>query len=861
MDDPWGSSPWADEIQLPIPSKTKEDAPRPTTPVRAPNLGLEEKIASPWGDDDDNDGFGDWAALPGDQAQTFGLDEAADGWGKHTADTVDLTNGHANALPPTDWDAHQAVGNEKPSVLAPSLFPRAPELMRQPSPDPWALEVQEEEEEPQITQIADNQDQQTSDDFQALQNGRLASPILDISLSNETLVPAAKSGGRETTTAGEHSSENLATKDPGTRESFTKALDGEPGSESQESDPLSRPSSSPSERSHHDELLQESPRTSFDEEPKPNRPQIPRKVSTKVHELVQHFDTLAKQEDPEPVVPRTSSSQNRKLKEDSEQEGDTNDDDDFGDFEEGQSDDEEPELENTQTSGETVSQSPSSGMSKHQRPPSRDNALTKDYGVVEYKFDSLNLGSIFPTNTPDPTSETIFIPDSLPFESFSSTEQRKTWYRVSRYGTMRKHNSGNDENYVRIGWKPSTIRDDTLKIVSRWIEEDRISGRVVLGGGSKGSTVFGWNDPKAPAVPLSDVFVKHGKKMSNMNTAVESASELPREWPKGLVRDRSTSKTHSPPSKPRRKGSVMATSVQVSSDVQKNPVVPVANFGWSGGVGAADQNVGPASVRKRLSGIVSDPVLLSNSEPPPPKSRSPHSVLSSPLPTNNSIVPQKFTPAVVGASPSNLPAQKSVPLPTLSMSTVVNDDDWGEMVSTPATPTLPVLPPSKGLQHKKSQSFGGISTNIPPGGTLKGWIKGQPETSHRSSTSFDEILTPQMLVPTSSSPHVTSNVDLFPTGNPVDAFTNATPQAVAMTLDPWASADFSFFETAPAPAPMAKPVPLPVSKAPGPKSVKFNTPSPASPRRNRKSREELEHDRIVQNVVKGLPDLSYMFKK
>ncbi|KAH9215828.1 hypothetical protein DL95DRAFT_388141 [Leptodontidium sp. 2 PMI_412] len=858
MDDPWGSSPWADEVQLPNPTKTKEDAPRPTTPVPAPKLGLEEKIISPWGDDDDNDGFGDWAALPADQEQTLGLDGAADGWGKQLVDTGHLTKGPADALS-TGWDAHHSLGSEESSSLAPSPFPGALEPMRQPSPDPWAADRHDNEEDSEDTQVADRQEEKTDESLTTSENERLAGPVPEAAESNETFVPEVESGDRETATIGDYTSENTATNDPGRKEHLEeKALDGEPGSESQESDPVSRPSSSPSERSHHDELLQESPRTSFDEEPRPNRPQVPRKASTKVQELVQHFDTLAKKEETEPATTRAASAQGANLEENSEEESNRNgEDDDFGDFEEGQSDDGGLQSEDPQTSEQIVNQSPSDVMPQPQRPPSSDNALIKDYGVVEYKFDPSILESIFLGDTPDPTSETIFIPDSVPFDSFSSTEQRKTWYRISRYGTMRKHNSGNDENYVRVNWKPSTIRDDTLKIVSRWIEEDRISGRVVLGGGSKGSTVFGWNDPKALAVPLSDVFMKHGKKMSNFNNAVESVPEVPREWPKGLVRDRSTSKTRSPSSKPRRKSSVKATSVSISPEVQNSPAVPVATFAWNSGSGAVSRDAVSLSSGQRLSGVVSDSIPLSDSQPPLRKSRSPNTSISSAIPGNHGISSQKFTPpAIMNTQSSIVPAQKSIPLPTLSMSTVMNDDDdWGEMVSTPATPTLPVIPPSKGLRHKRSQSFGGMPTNTSQGATSKGWMDGQAEASQRSTTSFDEILTPQTLVPSSSNPQGMSNADLFTT--PGD-FKNPE-QSLSAPPDPWASADFSFFEITPAPSP--KLMSLPASKSAGSKSVKFDTPPPAAPRKNQKSREELEHDRIVQSVVKGLPDLSYMLRK
>jgi len=855
MDDPWGSSPWADEVQLPDTIKSNADASRPITPVRAPKLGLDERVTSPWGDDNDNDGFGDWATLPEDPVQTLGLDGSSDGWGNQSADAGHLKNGHIDAIS-TDWDAQHVMGNGDSSNLAPSPFPRLPDTVRQPSPDPWAIKIQDKEPTAELTESLEITAKEQVRSGVKLETGKAGSPKPQIlQSSNETLVPESDSESEATSTIGENIRGNAENQDPRTGEDLEKVSEGKTSSESQESDPISRPSSSPSERSHHEELPQESPRTSFDEEPKQNRPQVARKVSTKVQELVQHFDTLAKKEDLEAVPIRTASAQGTNTHEDSEGE-----DDDFGDFEEGQSDDEVPEAEDSRGSEQISSQYPINKTSQHQRSPSLENALTKDYGIVRFQFDTSKLDGLFPTDTPDPTAETIFIPDSIPFDSFSSTEQRKTWYRISRYGTMRKHNSGNDENYIRVGWKPSTVRDDTLKVVSRWIEEDRISGRVVLGGGSKGSTVFGWNDPKAPAVPLSDVFAKHGKKMTSSNPAKEAAPEVPREWPKGLVRDRSTSKTRSPSSKPRRKSSVKAVTAPVSSDIKSVPIAPIANFGWNSAPGVVQKpKDDPPPSGERASG--SD--LLPRVHPTSPSQESTltSNSDSAPFPVNANATLQRPIPTTLDTTLTS-PIQKGVMNLNRPVSNGVNDDDdWGEMVSTPLTPTLPVLPPSKGLRHKKSQSLGGMTANTMQGSFSIGWTDGQPQTGQRSTASFDEILRPTPLVSATKNLPITSDTGL--NSAPIDSVSISAlvqPDFAAPTSDPWASADFSFFDTTPASAP--EPVPMPTPRVTGPpKSVNFNNPLPVASRRDQKSREEMEQDRIVQNVVKGLPDLSYMLRK
>ncbi len=46
-----------------------------------------------------------------------------------------------------------------------------------------------------------------------------------------------------------------------------------------------------------------------------------------------------------------------------------------------------------------------------------------------------------------------YVPDHVLIDSFTAISERKTWYRISRQGSSRKHNAGgDDENYRRITW-------------------------------------------------------------------------------------------------------------------------------------------------------------------------------------------------------------------------------------------------------------------------------------------------------------------------------------------------------------------------------------------------------------------------
>jgi hypothetical protein len=592
---------------------------------------------------------------------------------------------------------------------------------------------------------------------------------------------------------------------------------------------------------------------------------MPRKASSKVQELVQHFDGLAKPE-VEPIANPPNSTQSANIDEEAE-----DDMDDFGDFEEGQS-----EIGDSITEDETqVSAKSAPGQETEaaetttgnqdipiSSPPSR-----KDYGPVEFVVDTSLLEKLYTGIEPDASHEKLFIPDTVPHDSFVSTEERKIWYRISRYGTMRKYNTGNDENYVRVTWPTSKVRDETLKIVSRWMEEDRISGRVVLGGG-KGSSIFGWNDPKALAVPLSHAFAaKRGIPILEA-AASEPVSEIPREWPKGLVKTRPRSKSRSPSQTSRRSS---LKSAQPIAEVKTGPQTPVANFGWNVGTDDVPKSKsGSPKPGKRLSGSVS---LIAS---PVSKSDLPQSPLPSdqPPPTAavfNSTGPSKsVTSNNQNVHPASAVQSTAPVLPSLTTSNLhTDDDDWGELVSSPATTLPPVLQPSNGLRHKKSPSLGGSFSAVPHiSSPLAGdpVLPNQSGPSHRSTPSFDQILSPQ----TATSTTATHSNGAFGFGSfaappiPTSSKQNiigTNPTSSAQNNDPWASADFSFFDAPSAPQP--KSVTGPPLKPMPAKSVSFGTPTSATslPRREQRSSEETEQDRIVQSVVKSLPDLSYMLRR
>ncbi|KAL7945595.1 hypothetical protein V8C42DRAFT_323605 [Trichoderma barbatum] len=144
--------------------------------------------------------------------------------------------------------------------------------------------------------------------------------------------------------------------------------------------------------------------------------------------------------------------------------------------------------------------------------------------IIYYPVDLTKLDDLFPS-TPPITTEAELVPDVIIDDTFASNSERKAWYRVSRFGSMRKHDLGGDDNYVRVGWSGSQIRERTTQTVRRWMEEDSITGRVVLGRrlGGSGAVMFNWNS-QAPQVEIGELLGRHSR---NSSLTIQSAVASP----------------------------------------------------------------------------------------------------------------------------------------------------------------------------------------------------------------------------------------------------------------------------------------------------------------------------------------------
>ncbi|KAK4114729.1 hypothetical protein N656DRAFT_749289 [Canariomyces notabilis] len=506
MDDPWGS-PWAttasDKDQKPASSSARSGlAPPPRAFLSASGSPQVPPILeqSPWGGSDG--GFGDWAAAPDAPAAQAGW---ASGWGalssSLTPPTRDDVFGKAS---PIAWP-----GNVADPRLANGFG------FRQPSPDPWASGF------PSGRGSIDGAStpRLMVDPASPAHTSPTVTPQVDVEMQTERVWDRSDSDNTATpeeTAAGVGplSSDSIPAVNGQKKEENGTNLDVARLSVELAAQDKDYPSSTASnDNTDQEEERQDSSNTSIDDERSIHRPES-RKTSGKVQELVVKFDRLARAASQE-CLP---SLRNRSKSPLSLGERDASDDaGEFGDFEEaGQ--DEPSTLVNAPEEAQPREESPPPKASAVSSPSSpRRSSLSEStnakFCFLDFVVNLDAIGKLFETaSTGVPNIHNDVspeIPDHIIRDSFTEISERKTWYRVSRIGSSRRHNAGDDDSYRRVAWPSSIVHDETIKIVRRWMEEDSIAGRVALGGGVSKTqkNMFGW-DSNAEPVALDAVFRK-----------------------------------------------------------------------------------------------------------------------------------------------------------------------------------------------------------------------------------------------------------------------------------------------------------------------------------------------------------------
>jgi hypothetical protein len=847
MDDPWGS-PWADEAPGTA-KKLDEARPKPIVIATEKQLPFDSGPRSPWDDDHDD---GEWSA---------NLDHVVQKQRTSMIGDVDApwsyqSNGHA----PVEDD--EAITTKVDSLWAPSAHDSEETQKQnlqgrkeeQGFDDPWGQpDVQAE------AKLSPNLVQETSDSAQIFTadsshpHGDLNEVTDDIHPQEESRLesPIRESIQPETSEFQDRGKESPIIEPPRHEESDTDSQQNSsqpPISETPDKDApqSSRPSSSLSEHSHQDETTNDSPHTSPDGELR--RIPVETRDTPKVKELVQLFDGLAV-ESPSAADGRSDEDLPLALSQPKPEEpSPAETEDEFGDFEDGVSfvsasaASDEPEAPNFPTS---VQPSKAAAEPIISQPVER---RTFERGSVKFDIDKSIVDRLYSDEGISPES-TTYGPSDIdnPNDSLLTVEQRKVWYRISRYGTMRKHNSGDDDAYVRMGWQHSKVREKTLDIVHKWMAEGRLGAGMPLGGIGRVEAMFSWGKPgQAPNTEALHI----ARKASQSSKAKQPVLHT------------------SPPRKSANEVKIVhkrqKSSVGSIKSVVSSPVEPSPRFSWSTAQPASPDPataITSASSDSHPESFRQEPVI-------PPISKAFES--PSPVPVPIEPVMPPISKAFESPSPVPVPIEPlkpkpaALPAPELPKEDILkandDDDEWGEMVASPATPNFPDLPsfPSV-LQDKNSPK------------ALPGFNRAVVNNKHATKHSRNASLGNQI---SGSIPPKPFDIDNFVPKAANRSSLGDLSKLTSGSGDPWANADFSFFETpslapnnatVPKPSPFAsKQVPVAPKATPALNNTKAITPTPtpvpSAPPVGRKSKAELEQDKIVRDIINGLPDLSYMLR-
>lgn len=590
----------------------------------------------------------------------------------HLSSTARAREGSLGLPSPTLWPSASSPGLQPSKTISRRSSARS--LFRQPSPDPWATEFSQNRLSLPAAVHNGSTDQLP---FSALEKHEeepeqtAPDTIQDATKSTDTHVeePAAQP-------VAEHESEGRDANAQNNSHSPT----------------LSR-NSSLSDDSHHDDRPPESPITSMDEDAK-DRPTVQRRPSAKVQDLVQMYDGLAKKKSQTLLTPDTASGRQRSAsRSTSIRSGTTDDVSDFGDFEDAQEEDAIPPSRKPSLGGSPRRPSSRAGrvrslsrisLRTSTAPPSltapspiieevsnKFNELREKFGPATFDVNLESVDKLFDVEKlhreqPSAKDYSLDAIEGIIKDSFSTVSERKTWYRISRPGTLRKHDLGDDENYRRVTWAGSKVREDVTTTVRRWMEESSYGGRPAIGGGSTAkSGGFNW-DAKSKAEPLS--FDQIFGKRKSVQPVKPVAAPLPRPLslqpePKVLGHSRDTS--------------VGGKSLPPRSPLSIPEPPPGPAFGWS--TGATGMSSTPTS--SRPSGQFNR------------QSIDVHSIKSG-LSRTPSIHETESRSSMQLAPPPTTRATLETPAsaltPALTIADVDDDDEeWGDMVASPAAESRP----------------------------------------------------------------------------------------------------------------------------------------------------------------------------
>ncbi|KAI1648388.1 uncharacterized protein F4817DRAFT_334803 [Daldinia loculata] len=851
MDDPWGS-PWA------LPETTaKNDHPTPSPPknLLSPppraffGSASNFQSQSPWATED---GLGDWTGTE----QTDVAANAVD-WGVWAEPSSLISQPSSR---PDEFGKRSSVALPSSAATSPGLRPlprsRTSSVYRHHSPDPWATELSLHDRKDDSSTPVNALGISSVDSQHELNNPCMLEvpkqDTADIQETREDNTRLKEEG--EQTPAGGLQVWELPSPSSDIPKRQDSGFDSAPKIDIQ--DALSRPPSTISLNSSNGLDHQDSPITSIDEDTRSRLQNSSRKASGKVQDLVGMYDGLATIPTEEPSAStrlEPPSGESRRRSRSPSQIRSTGEDTDFGDFEDVRSEDIEPAFDsNTPLAAPKRLYTPTprsedTSTEDHISEPLGHNTasaatvsvpvqqLIDKFGPIQFDIDFQLVDKLFPDlaqglKEDGNARESSDVPDQIIRDSFTTISERKTWYRLSRYGSMRKHDSGDDDNYHRVEWPTSRLHGDVIKIIRRWMEEDSISGRVTLGAGIR-TSVFNWGSSAAP-VDLGKVFARkvstthlRNASLPAVNHSLEQPAHSASSHPK-MISIKSPIK---PPDMTPKSRPASIPSFNWSSDTQSSPITHSIASNDDGGdhVSSTHRTISATAVAETtIHTVIQAPVQLCQGE----------------------------------ASGEN------------------EEDDWGEMVSSPRVES----------QHGSTLMIQSMSNT-----------NSAPLTSASSAANTPTIDAESVSMAQSSSSMSKPSISIPKSTPPPAQIPNQPASLTVKTskIDPWRNADFSTLEGVSTQTPKSSrqdtwpPADFPISESPALGSTPASMHSPVS-----KSRLSLDsHDRstvqasmnevkkpraplkavlgpienktdkrdqenVIKSIVQNLPDLSYMLR-
>ncbi|EGS17574.1 uncharacterized protein CTHT_0069090 [Thermochaetoides thermophila DSM 1495] len=489
MDDPWGS-PWAttnspkDQTST-LPHKS-DIAPPHTFISPSPSPRLHEDLKqSPW--DSDDAGFGEWA---GRSDEPLGHSVWNNGWEEPCAKLTSTPHGDRapDAANRFSWAALVATpkGPNDLHLLSAAL-------------DPWAIDEAVEKA--------------LADKIIAPEFVRTASPVQASPSSFDTQLRG---------TMNRQSLDLVESSGKSKDQYILGSVSGHPLTGGQSAAEREGQSSGQSlENTDREDERQDYPIAPADDDAGSLRPALP-KSSGKVQELVVKFDGLARAAIEEHLAIQQHRIRSRSPA-DSRMLSGVADDTEFGDFE-------DADQKDLALASDCAQMSEASTTLKSPNSSTATAAAAANPDALNFSVDFSLVDKLFKVPMKRSSAMSVMnadIPDRIIEDNFRELSQRRTWYRISRLGSCRRHAAADDDSYRRVLWRSSVVHNETIKIVRRWMEEDSLIGRATLGGGKTQKNMFGWDSPAEP-VTLDEVFRKPKSHSTMRCLQLPSANVLSR---------------------------------------------------------------------------------------------------------------------------------------------------------------------------------------------------------------------------------------------------------------------------------------------------------------------------------------------